>query len=217
MILKLLLALIPVGIILLTSEYLWCKELIKGERARKFIHVLAGVWVAFWPYYLPFDGIFVLGCMMLALVIYSRFTNLFHAIYSVRRKTYGDIFYAIAIMACALWASSDWAFTIAILVLAVADGAAAVSGRLWAKKTYLVFGQSFLKKSYLGTFTFFAICYVSIIVGYLAGGGLIINQHILFYFLLLPLTLTILENIMPAGLDNVAIPLVAILLMNNFL
>ena len=145
MFINLAIALGPVGVVLIASEYLWRHKYLKGERARKFIHILAGAWVAFWPYYLPFDGIFILGCMMLALVIYSRFTNLFHAIYSVKRKTYGDIFYAIAIMACALWASSDWAFTIAILVLAVADGAAAVSGRLWAKKTYLVFGQSFLK------------------------------------------------------------------------
>ncbi len=95
MIPNLALALIPVGIILILSELLWQKKIIIGERARKFIHILAGTWMAFWPLYLPFDGIFILGCIALTLLVYSRITKLFHAIYSVKRKTYGDIFFLL--------------------------------------------------------------------------------------------------------------------------
>jgi phytol kinase len=215
MILKLIFALGPIGVVLILSEILWRKKLIKGERARKFIHVLAGSWMAFWPFYLPFDGIFILGCAALTLLIYSRITTLFHAIYAVKRKGYGDIIYAVSIIICALLAKEDWVFTIAILLLALADGAAAVVGRLWAKKNYHVFNYKSLKKSYLGTFAFVVFSYLAVAVGYFVGGSDVINDNPVLFFVYVPFIATLLENITPAGVDNLTIPVVVTLIIST--
>jgi len=218
MILNLTLALIPVGVILILSEVLWQKKIIIGERARKFIHILAGTWMAFWPLYLPFDGIFVLGCIALTLLIYSRITNLFHAIYSVNRKTYGDIFFAVGIVACAYLGLEPWIFTVSILLLALADGGAAIIGRYYGlNNQYHVFGNKNLRKSLAGTIAFLVFSYLSIATGWIMGGEEIISNNIISVLIILPLVSAILENTMPYGLDNLTTPLFATLLLNSLL
>ena len=218
MIPNLALALIPVGIILILSELLWQKKIIIGERARKFIHILAGTWMAFWPLYLPFDGTFILGCIALTLLVYSRITKLFHAIYSVKRKTYGDIFFAIGILVCAYLGQESWIFTTSILLLALADGGAAVVGRYYGlENQYLVFGNENLRKSVAGTIAFLIFSYTSIAIGWLLGGGDVIADNIIAILLILPVGSAILENTMPYGLDNLTTPLFATLLLNSLL
>lgn len=215
---KLFIALVPIVFILFCSEYLWRKKIVKGEKARKFIHILAGCYMAFWSLYLPFDGIFILGISALTLLLYSRFTNLFHAIYAVKRKTYGELFYAVALIVCALLGREPWIFTISILFLALADGGAAVVGRYWGKNNgYKVFGSKYLKKSMAGTTAFVVLAYVSIAIGWLISDGSIIGENVIMVFALLPAGAVILENIMPFGLDNLATPLFATLLLNSLL
>jgi len=212
---NLLLALVPVGVILILSEILWYKKIIKNEVSRKFIHVLAGVWIAFWPYYLPFGGIFILSWMALALLVYSRFAKLLHAMYSIQRKTYGGIFYALAIILVAYFGRQAWIFTISILLVALADSVAALVGTRYGKtNSYKVFSLSYLKKSLYGTTAFILMTYVVIIIGVLAGGSDIIFANKMVVFLLLPVGATLLENTMPFGLDNLIIPLYATLLLN---
>jgi dolichol kinase len=215
---KLLLALTPIAVVLLLSEYLWHKKLLKGERARKFIHIIAGVWMAFWPFYLPFDGIFILGFMAVTVLIYSRFTGLFHAIYAVKRKTYGEIFFALAIVLCAYFGQENWVFTISILLLAIADGGAAVAGRLWgATNSYALFGNENLRKSIAGTIAFLILAYVAVVIGYFVGGEEVLSDNLFIAFLVLPISATIIENSMPYGLDNFFTPLFATVLLNSLL
>lgn len=218
MIFKLLFALLPIALVLLSSEILWRKEIIQGERARKFIHILAGVWMAFWPFYIPFDGIFVLGCMALTLVIYSRNTKVFHAIYAVKRKTYGDILYALAIILCSYWGVENWVFTVSILTLALADGGAAVAGKLWGSSNiYRVFGNKQLTKSIAGTASFIVLSIVCVLVGYVLGGNAVMQDYILLSFVFVPIVSAAVENIMPYGFDNLAIPVFITLIFNSIM
>lgn len=215
---KVFIALFPVAIILVLSEMLWRKKIIQGERARKFIHILSGVYIAFWPFYIPFDGIFVLGCVTLTLVIYSRYTHLFHAIYATNRKTYGDILYALAIIICSYLGQEPWIFTVSILILAIADGGAAVVGKSLGKNnSYRVFGFKSLNKSLAGTLTFIIFTYVSLVVGYILGGNVVISENIFVVFCIIPIISAILENSMPYGFDNLATPVFVTLVFNSLL
>ncbi len=218
MIIKLILALAPVGIVLILSEILWRKKIIKGESARKFIHILGGCWMAFWPLYLPFDGIFVLGCIALTLLIYSRITRLFHAIYAVKRRTYGDILFAVAIIACSFFAKADWIFIVSILFLSLADGGAALFGRTWGvKNQYFVFRKKVLKKSIIGTLAFIVLAYTSIIIGWFIGGEEVMSRNTTLTFVSLPLLATAFENSMPFGFDNIVTPITATLILNSLI
>jgi dolichol kinase len=215
---KILLAVLPIGIVLLLSEYLWRKKLIKGERARKFIHILAGIWMAFWPFYLPFDGIFILGCVALTFLLYSRYTQLFGAIYAVKRRTYGELFYALTLIICSYYGQEPWIFTVSLLLLALADGGAAVIGKnLGTNNEYKVFGKNNLKKSMAGTIAFVFFAYITIFVGALVGGDEVIFSNIVMTLLVLPIVATILENISPYGSDNLFTPVFATVLLNSLL
>ena len=216
MISTLMVAVVPVAVVLVASEWLWRKKLVKGERARKFIHILAGAWMAFWPFYLPFDGIFVLGACALTILVYSRMTRLFHAIYAVKRKTYGDILFAVAIMACALLSKTDWIFSVSILLLSLADGGAAVVGRFYGlNNTYHVFGYEQLRKSFAGSFAYIVLALLCVATGWVIGGQTVIESNIALTFVVLPFAAMIIENSMPFGLDNVATPVFATLLLNS--
>ncbi len=218
MISDLLLATIPVGFILIVSEILWRKKVVAGERARKFIHILAGVWMAFWPFYLPFEGIFILGCFALTVLVYSRMTKLFHAIYAVKRKTYGEIFYALAVIMCSYLGTEPWVFTVSLLLLALADGTAAVVGRFWGKTNqYYVFGKSCLRKSVAGTVTFIFLAYICVAIGWVIGGSSVFSENLVVALLLLPFGSALLENISPYGVDNLLTPLFATILLNSLI
>ncbi len=215
---KLFLALAPVGIILLLSEFLWRKKIVKGERARKFIHILAGAWMAFWPQYLSFRAIVILGSFAIVLLIISRITHLFHAIYAVKRRTYGDILFAVAIVLCGLAGQEQWVFTVSILLMALADGGAAVVGRFWGiHNQYFVFGLTSLRKSVAGTLAFIIFAYASIALGWFLGGEEVIRANPLVVLLVLPLGAAVIENTTPFGLDNLFTPLFATLLLNTLL
>jgi dolichol kinase len=216
--LHILLALAPVGIVLLVSEFLWRKKIVKGERARKFIHILAGAWMAFWPQYLSFRAIVILGCFAIVLLIISRLTHLFHAIYAVKRRTYGDVLFAVAIVLCALAGQEQWVFSVSILFMALADGGAAVVGRFWGiSNQYFVFGSTSLRKSVAGTLAFIVFAYASIAIGWLLGGEEVIRSNVVVIFLLLPFGAAMIENTTPFGLDNLFTPLYATLLLNTLL
>jgi dolichol kinase len=215
MIVKLLLALGPVGIVLVLSEILWRQKKLFGERARKFVHILAGVWIAFWPQYIPLDGILILGCMMLAFILVTRHQKPFHAMYDIKRKSYGDIYYACALIVSAYLSQASWIFTTAILFLALADGGAALAGKAWGKTTqYFVFSKKYLRKSVVGTLAYFCLAIISVIVGIRIGSVSLSDTQIVMYLFVLPALMAAVENISPFGLDNVLTPLLVVLALN---
>ena len=55
------LATIVIAVILLMSEYLWRTLHIKGEFARKFVHIIAGSFIAFLPFWVSYGWIAVLA------------------------------------------------------------------------------------------------------------------------------------------------------------
>ncbi len=216
MIPQLIIAILPVGLVLFISEYLWRRRVLKGERARKFIHIIAGVWMAFWPHYLPFELILLLSLIGLNLLIYSRATGLIHAIYAVKRRTYGELFFALSIMLLAIFSRDAWVFTLAMLFMALGDGGAAVVGRFWGRKnSYYVFGKRNLRKSIAGTTAYIAFVYFSIAVVWFVGGREVIADNPVAILLLLPATVTVLENSSPYGFDNLLTPLFTVLFINS--
>jgi dolichol kinase len=100
--------------------------------------------------------------------------------------------------------------------LSVADGGAAVAGRLWGKKTiYKVWNRKALQKSIVGTFAFFILSFVCLGVGWVAGGAEIMRTYPIIAFMLIPISTTVLENVSPYGTDNLLTPLyVAFVLVN---
>lgn len=205
------LSLVAVLGVLLYSEYLWRKKKLNGEQLRKFVHVLVGIFVAFWPLFMSWRTIQLISIAFLVVIFLSRRYKLFHALLSVKRKSYGDIAFAVGIGLSATLTESSTIFAVAILHMAVADGLAALIGAKFGKNwRYKVFGQ---EKTVVGSMAFWLISLFILGIGLLfTSTGSSFDSYTLA-LIVVPPALTLVENLINHGFDNIAIPLACVLLL----
>lgn len=194
----------PVFLLLLFSEILWRKKTLRGESARKLLHILIGSYIAFWPLFITFRQIQLISIALFTVVYLSHRFHIFHAINDVKRKTWGDLLYAVGIGLTATFTHSAWIYAVAVLHLSVADGFAGLLGCQFGKNNqYKVFGNT---KSIVGTATFI-IC--SFIILSIFSSTNPTNAPAILVALL-PFMAATIENIGVMGTDNVLIPLLII-------
>ncbi len=210
---KIIVALGGLLLLITVTEILWRRKLLAPETARKLIHVVGGVSVAFWPYFMSFRTVQLLSLGLLIGIFTSYRLRILGSIHSVRRSTRGELIYPIGIGACAFLAHEPWIFTAAVMHLAIADGLAAVLGTKWGKKTHYQFGPQ--HKSLVGTGVFFIVSLLIITISYgLLGGQQLIDVSTLSLLSIATLA-TIVENISPYGLDNLTVPLAVVLALTQ--
>lgn len=197
--------------ILVIAEIAWRSKQLRYENHRKFIHMAVGTFAAFWPWLISWRTIQLLGLAMAVVVIIDREIRVFKISWRINRQTYGDIFFALAISACALLTSNKIFYLIAVLHLALADGMAAIVGQTYGKKwRYKVFGET---RSVVGTMTFWL---ASMFI--LGIGLLFIPQPDIYTYavilLALPPVLSTLENISILGLDNIVVSSFVVVALN---
>jgi phytol kinase len=206
-VMDLIITVVIVAAVLGLSEVWWHRHLRHDEFSRKFVHITVGSFVAFWPFFLEWREIELLSLAFLIVVGASKYLNVFKAIHSVQRPTYGELFFAIAVGAVAFTTHNKWVYMAALLQMSLADGMAAVIGvKYGVSNQYKVIGQV---KSIAGTTTF---VFISVLI-------LIVYQHYSLNHLgpIWIVGLSVLsagiENIGVSGLDNVLVPLVTALLL----
>lgn len=211
MILRLIVACFFVGSTIFFAEVARANKWVSGERARKIIHILIGIWGAWLPLWLGWRSIIVLGIMLFFGVLVSNHLHWFKSIHSVFRSTMGEYLFPISMIILALFFKEETIFAAAMLQLGIADGFAAVIGTRYGKKTvFKVFGQ---KKSKHGTLTFF-VCSSLIIFWALtvlqptqavtSFTGVLITGAMSVCF---GAVLTIAELTGVRGIDNISVPI----------
>ncbi len=204
-------AVFVVFLILVFAEYLSRYKGVHSELTRKIVHILVGVFVAFWPFFLSWRTIQLLSVGFLLVVVGSIKLNIFASIHAVKRKANGEVLFAIAIGLLALIATHPWVFTTGMLFLSVADGLAAVAGLAWGENSqYKVFGHT---KSLVGTLTFFFVS-VIIMICFAGFGHLAYSATMIVW---LPALAAIAENFAVNGTDNLVIPLLVGLVLTSSL
>jgi dolichol kinase len=199
--------------LLAVAEYFAKQKLLKGENLRQFVHISVGTFVAFWPWLVSWSTIQILGLAMLAVVILNRTRRgrFFHFNKVTKRETYGDIFFALAITACALVTTNKLFFALAILNLSLADGIASVVGQNFGKHwRYKVYYHT---KTVMGSMAFWLVSMSIFGVGLLYAHNVIDFTHYALLVIFLPPVLTALENICMLGLDDLVVPLAVILVL----
>ncbi|MGH7156774.1 MAG: hypothetical protein ACREGG_01520 [Candidatus Saccharimonadales bacterium] len=199
-------------ILLLITEYLYKRKILKGEYHRKFLHITAGSFIAFWPWLVSWRTLQVLAILILLVILANRYVSFFN--YHGRRlgrSTYGDIFLAVAILLCSFFAHDKVFFALAILEVALADGLAAVVGISYGKQWgYKVFGY---RKTVIGSMLFWIVSASILPAALLAAHNSFSLHSYYFLLLLLPPALTILENLAVFGVDNLVIPLATLIIL----
>lgn len=213
---SMLLAVSGTAVILLSGEYLWQKELLKGEFARKYVHIGCATFAAFWPLFLSRNQIVFLSLTFVVVLIAVKQLNLFGSLRGIKRTTYGELWYAMGIGVCAVLFADNAVYAIAVLHMALADGFAAVVGVGMGEKAKK-FKYKNSTKSIEGTMTFVAISFILNATYWIvfAGHQFDVNHPILApaYSLLSACILGLLEIIAPKGSDNVIVPVSAGLLL----
>lgn len=205
------LAVLPVFFLLVLTEILWRRNLLRGESARKLIHIIVGSYVAFWPFLISFKAIQAISAAFLIVIALSLKFGIFKAIHGVARKTWGEVLFAVGIGVIAVLTESPWIFTACILHMSVADGFAALAGKRWGKNNkYYVGGH---EKSIVGTAVFW---FCSLLITGLAVANIPqLQVNMSMYLLWLPIIASFTENIGIGGTDNVLVPLVVYIALSR--
>ncbi|MGH9856667.1 MAG: hypothetical protein ACRD4B_02370 [Acidobacteriota bacterium] len=191
-------------LVLVITEVLWRTNVIKKpEYSRKIIHILSGTFIAFWPFFMTFREIQLLSLLLLAVIVVSKSLRFFMSIHGVGRQTMGEIFFPLGVLVAASFASSNWIYAAAILHLSLADGLAAAVGIRHTKRFgYKVIGQM---KTLIGTAVFFVVSLL-VVAWAMVMDPTSWGYNVPTILLLLPLSVTVVENFAPYGTDNLFIP-----------
>lgn len=212
--LQMLLAVAGTGFFLLIGEYLSRKRILKGEYARKFVHITCGTFAATWPLFLTRWQIVALAALFAVVVVVVKQLKVLRSFKAVRRVTYGEIWYAVGLISAALIFQDGRIYALAVLHMALADGLAAVVGVSMGKKGK-VFKFHSCRKSIAGSLTFFAVSFALNVAFWVTAqmNGLISNEIGVLLPLLLSASAAVVlmcaEIMAPKGSDNVIVPLLA--------
>jgi dolichol kinase len=205
------LAVATVFIVLVLAEYLSRFKGVHSELTRKFVHIMVGVFVAFWPFFLTWSQIQLLSLAFLITVLVSIKLNIFRSIHAVQRNAVGEVLFAMIIGLLAVMVTDKWVFAAAMLHLSIADGLAAIVGLGWGDHNrYMVFGHH---KSIAGSLAFF-FSSLLIMIGYVAFSNTAVSATLLLW---LPIAATLVENVAVHGTDNLVIPLLVGLVLTSSL
>ncbi|HEX7963299.1 MAG TPA: hypothetical protein VF466_01775 [Candidatus Saccharimonadales bacterium] len=204
-------ALSVVFLIIVFAEYLSRYRGVHSELTRKLVHILVGIFVAFWPFFLSWRQIQAISLLFFITVLLSIKFNVFGSIHAVSRNKVGEVLFALVIGILALITTKDWIFTAAMLHLSLADGLAAIFGLAWGDgSTYKIMGRT---KSLVGSLAFFFTS-LAIMICYAAFSGLSYGGVALVW---LPVLATIAENVSGEGTDNMVVPLLVALVLTSSL
>ncbi|HUB93005.1 MAG TPA: hypothetical protein VMB52_00710 [Verrucomicrobiae bacterium] len=200
----LVLSVLVVFLLLVISEIGWRRRWLKDEVGRKFVHVLAGSFVAFWPFFMSWNEIRILSLVFLVVVTLSQQLKIFKAIHSVQRPTFGEICFALVVGLLTLVTHDKGIYAAALLQMSLADGFAAIFGTRYGRSnTYHVLSHA---KSVAGTLTFIVVSTL-IFIGYATFTVTAGNLPTILETMIGVLGAALLENIGLLGLDNLLVPL----------
>ncbi len=201
-----LLAAAGIAAILVISEIAWKRAHIYDELARKFVHISSGTFIAFLPFWVEYQWIMVLAVGFVIANFINRYTNYFHAIHAVKRKSWGDVLFGVGVFAVAWFQPSPWLFAAAILQVSLADGLAAVAGVTYGRKhgRYYLFGQP---KSIIGSAVFLGVSALIITLTLVLDSYFVDPLALWPVVIMLPLMLVCIENLAVYGTDNVLLPI----------
>jgi dolichol kinase len=191
-----------IGVTLIAfCELLINLKVIKGELARKIVHIVIAVFASTWAYFLT-STLILLICFILICVVYIvKKYKILRSFRAVNRVTYGEV-----------WFPNADIYALAVLNMGLADGMAAVVGvKLGKKAGNFKINKS--TKSIAGTTTFVAISTGLYLFYWLSIDNLQIfsNSVVLAFVISISSAIIVasVELISPKGSDNISVPVIA--------
>ncbi len=204
----LLLFLTVIGII----ETFTRKGMLADEMARKAIHLTGGLGCLLLPFVVSSWITVLFITMIFALIFYfGENKKMLKSLSSVKRKSIGSLLFPIAILLLFILSKGQvWFYISALLVLVLADTAAALTGTRFGKTFYKTTQNE--RKSLEGTVMFFVVGFLAVYIPLLLLSDI---PHLTIFLtaLLMSLLLAGLEAVSVGGTDNLFVPLATIFLL----
>jgi len=187
------------------------KKILSIEGSRKFVHIGVCNWwfIAMYYFISPIVAIIPFCFVIINYISYKK--NIFSAMERGEGvKDLGTVYYSISLCILALWSffiNSPEVGLIGILIMGYGDGFAAIVGKKWGKRAFVLNNN----KTILGSISVFLISFIISL--------LTINYYLspsisdLFVFsLIIGVISMVVEAITPIGFDNISLPLITSLL-----
>lgn len=193
------------AVAVLFAELLRTRGVIGNETTRKVFHISHALVVICWVFLTSYHVIILIEAVCLGVVLLARIFKLFQPLRAVRRLSWGEFFFPLAVIVLAAFSPPRWVFLSAVLHFGLADSAAALMGQYAKGGHYKVFGHT---KTLLGSFAFWFVS-AAITLLIFSFSGSYDATPVLPAVLLLPLLITLTENLSPFGSDNFTVPIVS--------
>ena len=186
------------------------------EGTRKFVHFGGAFVTIFFPFVLSSHWtVLALAVGFAIIMILTKKLNLLKSIHCVDRKSDGAYYHPIAIYSCFLYSqilNQPWFYVISILILAISDALAALVGKNYGAKEYLV--EVGIRKTYEGSITFFLTTFLITHLILLLATNISRAESVLIA-LLIAIIVTLFEANSLRGADNLFIPLGTLFILSK--
>ena len=172
---------------------------IKPEISRKSTHLFSALASSLLVVFCRLPEIAVIGFLFVIILVVSRRKQVWHSLYRIQRKSWGEVTFPLAVAVTALLAPSKEAFVIGMLFLGLADTAASLLGQRFGQRHLPVFGG----KTWVGSLACLVCCYI---IG-AAFAGQILSGPVAG----LAIAVTVAEAAGSRGFDNLLMPVTAML------
>ncbi len=196
---------------------------LSAEFSRKSVHIATGIVIFLAPFFITRAAPVVLIAAVFTLANLAAYVRgWLPAVHHTPRRSYGTVYYPLAllILALLLWDEAADIVAASMLVLALGDGAAGITGELVrAPRSYTLSGDT---KSVQGSMAMFlttlAALHVALVVQQpqsIQTMDLLRTQPMLLFRTLVVISVaaTAAEALTPRGLDNLSIPLLTAFLL----
>lgn len=203
---------IALGIIKLIEK----KTNINEEVKRKAFHVSMGIVMLIFPYI--FENVLsvgILAILSLIILFILKHTELKKSLgtvlYSVKRESFGEIFFVISVFLIFYLSKGDKIlYSIPILILTFADSSAALIGKNYGKNNLAKLNED--AKSIEGSFIFFVVAFMATLVPLLLFTT-VGREETLIISTIIGFNVALIEMISHSGNDNILIPLTSYALL----
>jgi len=208
------------GALTVASQWYSGLRLRDPEWPRKIFHIGMGLtalcapwfFVTPWPVILLAAGFTVFMVALRASQRLKKFCG--HIIHGVTRKSLGDICFPLGVgLLCLLSGGDGVLYAVPMLILSLADAAAALVGRCYGQLKYTNFGS---EKSLEGSLAFLIMSSVCVFAPLFLFTEVALLR-LVSISLTLSLALTLLEAASGRGLDNLVLPVASYFLLRTFL
>lgn len=186
----------------------WRKFGAPTEVTRKFVHFSGAFVTIFFPFIFKSHWtVLLLAVVFGGIMFLTKKFNLLQSVHAVERKSDGAIYHPVAIYICFLYSqllNQPWFYVISILILAISDALAALVGKSYGAKEYLV--EVGTRKTIEGSVTFFLTSFLIVHLILLLATNTGRLESVLIA-LLISIIVTLFEGVSLKGADNLFIPL----------